>query len=265
MRSRRRDRGLGRSRARRPGRARRGPCRRSSASTAAVRSGVSGESAAERTGTESSAAAASTRCRDRRRRRLGDQQHPLGGRVGVQRGQRVEGGQPADGLGQVAPADTEHVARRRRRPCRAGRRPAGRRCRDAATRPTGPRPDDVGEAEGDAGDDRRPAVGAHDQHAGVVRGALERHLVLDRDAVGEDQHAAAGGDRVGGLGDGVGPGHGDDRQRRPSGGSSARPAPMVRCGDGLGACRRSAPGRPARRRRRRPRRPARRRPRRGRR
>jgi hypothetical protein len=41
---------------------------------------------------------------------------------------------------------------------------------------------------------------------------LQRHLVLDGDAVGEDQHAAAGGDGVGGLGDGVGAGHGDDRQ-----------------------------------------------------
>jgi hypothetical protein len=73
--------------------------------------------------------------------------------------------------------------------------------------------DDVGEAERDAGDDRGAAVGAHDQHAGLVRGALEQHLVLDRDAVGEDQHAAAGGDRVGGLGHGVLPGHADDRQR----------------------------------------------------
>ena len=46
-----------------------------------------------------------------------------------------------------------------------------------------------------------------------MRGALERDLVLDGDAVGEDQHAAAGGDRVGGLGDGVLAGDADDRQR----------------------------------------------------
>src|SRR5436189_171176 len=34
------------------------------------------------------------------------------------------------------------------------------------------------------------------------------------DAVGENEHAAAGGYRVGGLGDGVRTGHGDDREGR---------------------------------------------------
>ena len=171
-----------------------------------MRSGVSAERTADRTGTESFGGRGRHRRRDRRRRRLGHQQHPLGRRVGVQGGERVERGQPADGLGQVAAADAEHV-----RDADAGHVEqagdllgAGARRGHQADRPG---PDDVGEAEGDAGDDRRPAVGTHDQDAGVVRGALQRHLVLDRDAVGEDQHAAAGRDRVGGLRDGVLTGH----------------------------------------------------------
>ena len=150
---------------------------------------------------------------DRRRRRLGHQQHPLGGGVGVQGRERVEGGEPADLGLQVAAADAEHV-----RDADAGHVEQARDLLGAGAagrhHPDRSRPDDVGEAERDAGDDRRAAVGAHHQDAGVVRRPLERHLVLDRDAVGEDEHAAAGGDGVGGLGDGVLAGHRDDRERR---------------------------------------------------
>ena len=114
------------------------PMSASSASTAAVRSGVSGERTAERTGTESSAAAAV----DGLRRPTA----PAAWRPaaparwpGRRRGRRARRAWPArrrppTGRGRRRPAR----ARRRRRPCRAGRRPAARRCRDAATRPTGP-------------------------------------------------------------------------------------------------------------------------------
>ena len=150
---------------------------------------------------------------DLRRRRLGHQQDPLGGGVGVQRGERVEGGEPADLGLQVAAADAEHV-----RDADAGHVEQARDLLGAGAagrhHPDRSRPDDVGEAQRDAGDDRRPAVGAHHQDAGVVRRPLERHLVLDGDAVGEDEHAPAGGDGVGGFGDGVLAGHRDDRERR---------------------------------------------------
>jgi hypothetical protein len=46
-----------------------------------------------------------------------------------------------------------------------------------------------------------------------VRGLLQRDLVLDGHPVGEDQHAAAGGDRVRRLRDRVLPGDADDGQR----------------------------------------------------
>ena len=65
----------------------------------------------------------------RRRRRLGHQQHPLGGRD-RRREQRARRGWP----GRRPPRRDRGRrrrgrARRRRRPCRAGRRSAGRRCR----------------------------------------------------------------------------------------------------------------------------------------
>jgi hypothetical protein len=157
-----------------------------------------------------------------RRGGLGHQHHPLGGRVGVQGGERVERREPADGLREVAAPDTEDV--RDADPGHVEQAGdllgAGARRGDQADRPGA---DDVGEAERDAGDDRRPAVGAHDEDAGVVGGPLQRDLVLDGDAVGEDQHAAAGGDRVGGLRDGVRAGHRDDRERRRVRGELGQP------------------------------------------
>ena len=49
----------------------------------------------------------------------------------------------------------------------------------AATMPTGPGADDVGEPEPDAAEHRRAALGAHDQQAALGAAALERDLVGD--------------------------------------------------------------------------------------
>ena len=76
---------------------------------------------------------------DRGAGRLGDQQHPLGGRVGVERGQRVERGQPTDGLGQVAPTDAEHVRDADAGGVEQAADLLGAGAGLAATRPTGPR------------------------------------------------------------------------------------------------------------------------------
>ena len=232
---------------------------RSSASTAAVRSGVSAERTAERTGTESSAAAAATDCL----------RPTAPGGLETSSTRSVAGS--ASRAASASRVASPPTASERSRPptpstCEtpdAGRvEQAGDLLRTGAAggdQPDRPGADDVGEAERDAGDDRRAAVGAHDQDAGVVRGLLERHLVLDRDAVGEDQHAAAGGDRVGGLGDGVLAGH---ARRSPAPGrrAAARRARRRWCAAGRRPrCRSSARGRRARRRRRRRRRPARRR------
>ena len=202
----------------------------SSASTAAVRSGVSGDRAAERTGTESSAAAAATDCATDGAGGLDTSSTRSVRRVGVQGGERVERRQPADGLRQVAPADAEDV-----RDADAGHvEQAGDLLRAGAgggDQPDRPRTDDVGEAERDAGDDRRPAVGAHDQHARRRAAARlsatscstgtpsEKTSTLRPAAIASAASATA-----------YWPGTETIARAAASGASSASPAPIVRCG-----------------------------------
>jgi hypothetical protein len=61
--------------------------------------------------------------------------------------------------------------------------------------------------------------------------------VLDGNPVGEDQHAAAGGDGVGRLGDGVRAGHGDDRQGGVAGRQRLESGADRAVRDGVGAAR----------------------------
>ena len=94
--------------------------------------------------------------------------------------------QPADARVQVAPADADRVrdADPRRVEQAADLLRAGARRADDAHRPA---LDGVGEAERDAVDDRRAAVGAHEQQAALERAALERGLLTSRLTPSEKQ------------------------------------------------------------------------------
>ena len=68
----------------------------------------------------------------------------------------------------------------------------------------------VREAEADSVDDRRPAFGAHHQKPAITRPPLERHLVVQRNAVAEEEHVEPGRKRLVGVDGGVGAGHRDE-------------------------------------------------------
>ena len=142
-------------------------------------------------------------------RRLGDDDDRRRLRVGGEGGERLLRRAGGDLGRQVTAADAEAVAD----PDPGGVEQAhdllGARAggRDEADRP---RPHDVGEAERDAADDGRAAVGAHDEHIGGSGGVLEAHLVLDRDVVREDHDGHPGADGVERLRDGVLAGHRDE-------------------------------------------------------
>ena len=101
--------------------------------------------------------------------------------VPVVGGQQLEAApdhHPADLGAQVAPADADRVRDpdpRRVEQAADLLRPGARRADDADR----PALDRVGEAERDAVDDRRAAVGAHEQQPALERAALERGLLLE--------------------------------------------------------------------------------------
>ena len=146
--------------------------------------------------------------------RLGHDDDALGGGVGGERRERLARGATAHRGGEVATPDAEAVAHAdpRRVEQRHHLLGSGARRRDDADRAGS---HDVGEAEGDAADDRGAAVGSQDEHAGTGGRVLECHLVLDGDVVGEDHDAHAGRDRVERLGGGVRTGHRDEREVGP--------------------------------------------------
>ena len=132
----------------------------------------------------------------------------------------------------------------------------------AATRPTGPGRTTLAKPNARPETIAVPQSGPMTRTPASCAARLSATSCSTGHAVGEDQHALAGGDGVGGLGDGVRPGHADDGQRRTVGGQRvqagadgprrARPGPRRCC---AGARRgRPRPRRPRRtgRRRRRP-------------
>jgi hypothetical protein len=132
---------------------------------------------------------------DRRVRRLGQQHDHLGGRVLVERAQRLPGRDATDVGGQVATADAQHV----RGPDAGVVEEAGELLRagpGGGHDPDRSRLDDVGEPEPDPGDHRGACVGPQHEQAPLGRLTLERDLVGQRDVVAEDHHVGAGAERV---------------------------------------------------------------------
>ncbi len=122
---------------------------------------------------------------------------------------------------QVAAADAQGAARRRRRRGRAGASSCWQPVPDAATMPTGPGETALAKPRPEPADDGGAAVGAHHEQPALGGGPLERDLLLDRHVVAEDHHVAAGVEGVHRL---------DQRARR----RARRPAP------GRRRCRRRA-------------------------
>jgi hypothetical protein len=131
---------------------------------------------------------------DCRRGRLGHEQDHLGGRIVAQRPQRLYGHPPADGLGQVPPAQADDVRDADAPPVEQGHRllGAGTRRGDHADRPGAC---DVGEAEADAAEQRRAGARSHDEPVAARAVLLERDLVGDGDVVAEQQHVQITGER----------------------------------------------------------------------
>ena len=88
---------------------------------------------------------------------------------------------------------------------------------DAATTPTGPGLQHVGEAETDPADRSRPAVGAHHKQPTPRRLLFQAHLLGDRDVVGEQHDRDAGVYRVHRLDECVLPRDRDERERAAPG------------------------------------------------
>ena len=116
--------------------------------------------------------------------------------VGVEPAQRAPGGEPAHRGGEVATADAEGVARRRRRRGRAGTSSCWQPVPDAATMP-----DRSGRTSRWRSRGRRPPTTAVPQSGPITSsaalggGPLERDLLLDGHVVAEDHHVASGVER----------------------------------------------------------------------
>ncbi len=89
--------------------------------------------------------------------------------------------------------------------------------------PDPPRRDDVGEAEREPVEDGGAGAGAHDEAAEAVGAALEGDLVLDGDAVAEQEHVQARPEGLVGLERRVLAGHRDHRNVAAHAGEGARP------------------------------------------
>ena len=100
--------------------------------------------------------------------------------------------------------------------------------------------DGVGEAEPDAVDHGRAAVGPHHERVAGGGVGLERDLLGDRDVVAEDHHVVTGLEGVHRLDRGAGAGHRDQHDR------SGAAAPERRAGRAWRRDRRVATGRPPR-------------------
>ena len=105
----------------------------------------------------------------------------------------------------------------------------GRHFLDAGSRGAdhadGPATNAVREAEADTVDDRRPALRPHDEQAAPARPALERSLVVQRDAIAEEKHVQSGRERLLRLEGGVRARHRHDRdagRRRAARGGADR-------------------------------------------
>ncbi len=133
---------------------------------------------------------------DLARRRLGDQQQRLGRVVGGEHAHRLAEHDPADLGRQVAPADADDLrhadARRASSRIAASWAPVPA----AATIPTVPGTDDVGEAEPDLPEHRGPAAGAHHEQPQLRAAALELDLVGGGHVVGEQEDVQPRGQRA---------------------------------------------------------------------
>ena len=167
---------------------------------------------------------------DARCGRLGDQDDDLGPGVGGEPLQPVQHHRAADTLVEVATADPDRLRHAGAGPMdeAAHLLEPGTRCGDEAD---GPAANSVREAERDAVDDRRPAVGPHEQQALPSGDRLELDLVLQWDVVTEQEDVEAALERLHRLGRGVRTGRGDEREiGRPELGDRLRDRPGVRAG-----------------------------------
>ena len=132
--------------------------------------------------------------------------------IGVERRERRLQHEPADLVGEVAPAHTDRV----RDALTSSGDVAGDflepRARGRGDADPAPR-HGVGEAERHAANDRGAAVGSHQEQASRARERLQLPLRREGHVVAEEHHVEPRAQRLQRLGPGVGAGHGDERQR----------------------------------------------------
>ena len=150
---------------------------------------------------------------DAGRGRLGhEREHP---RVGIQRepAQRLERREPADHRIEVTAAGADRLRDAAAETVQETRdllQPRARR----ADQPDRAAANTVGEADPDSVEDGGSALGAHHEEPGARGAPLESDLLLERDAVTEDEDVMPGGERLMSLVGGVGSRHGDDCEAR---------------------------------------------------
>ena len=171
-------------------------------------------------------AAARTRAATAAGRRLRDEPDHTRLRIARQPGQRLERREPVHRLVEIPSARADALRDAPAEPMDETRdllkaRPGRGDQPDVST------PHPVREAEAHAIDEARPALRTHHEEPTGRRALLERDLVGQRDAVAEQEHVEARGERLVGLGRGMGAGHRDERHVRPG-------QPPRRAGDRAG-------------------------------
>ena len=160
---------------------------------------------------------------DGRVRRLGDQHDQLGRRVVVeQRAGPCLVDRPADGRRQVAAADAEAVAHADPGGVEQRTSAAARRCRTAATMPTGPGRTTLAKPRPTPPTTAVPQSGPITSRPRARGPSLSRDLLLDRHVVAEHEHREAGLEGVHRLGERVRPGHRDEGEVGAAGAAGRR-------------------------------------------